>query len=91
MIGKLVCELYHLVLRHAAAEEYFLNRRTLLLHIYDAVTLNNKTKEQKGARTTGRLNIVMHEARRVVPRSGQLRCTDTGFFLEASPPALFTH
>ena len=47
VIGKLVCELYHLVLRHAAAEEHFLNLRTLLLHINDAVTLNNKHREAK--------------------------------------------
>ena len=47
VIGKLVCELYHLVLRHAAAEEHFLNLRTLLLHINDAVALNNKHREAR--------------------------------------------
>ena len=40
-MGKLVCELYRLVLRHVAAEEHFLNLRTLLLHIYDGVALNS--------------------------------------------------
>ena len=51
-MGKLVCELYRLVLRHAAAEEHFLILRTLLLHIY-AVALNSCNKDNKRSARTG--------------------------------------
>ena len=77
VIGKLVCELYHLVLRHAAAEEHFLTLRTLLLHIY-AVALDSQKQVNQSTRSKtaeknkecGRiaawLKVVVHEARRVL-------------------------